>query len=89
MPELTPCDPEIFANGTTIAVIVEMKPQQIENLVSKLSKQTGVRIDWHYFGGKGDILALGDEQQLRKARDAFRPYRSNFVCVVEADGRWT
>ena len=83
---LPPCDPDIYQNGLAVAVIAERKANEIENLVKKIAKETGVKIDWHYVGGKAEVLALGD---VDKARNAFRKHTDHFLCVIESDGRWT
>jgi len=61
---LEQCDPNIYENGTPVAVIGDMDKEDIETLVTKLSLQTGVQMDWSWmagrarYGERGTIPAL-------------------------------
>lgn len=45
------CDHEVYAHGEVIGVF-DMPKDKANELVVKLSKKTGNRIDWHYVGGR-------------------------------------
>ena len=45
------CDHEVYAHGKVIGVF-DMPKDEANQLVVKLSKKTGNRIDWHYVGGR-------------------------------------
>lgn len=45
------CDYEVYSHGKVIGVF-DMPKDEANQLVVKLSKKTGNRIDWHYFGGR-------------------------------------
>lgn len=84
--DISVCDPEVYKNGVAIAIIADRDHSEIEALVQKLTKQIGIKMDWHYVAGRAVVKAIGD---LDKARDAFRPYTNGYLMVVEDDGTWT
>lgn len=54
------CDKEIFANGKPI-IILDGKQKEIELLVSTVAAITGIPVDWHYSGGRAQVLYIGGE----------------------------
>ena len=54
------CDRELWEKGEHLATIIDLEPRQIENIVKSVAKKSGQRVDWHYFGGRACIRALGD-----------------------------
>jgi len=63
---LPECDKKVYKKGEHIATIINLESDEIERLVKSASNDSGQRIDWHYFGGRAVVKALGD---LDKARD--------------------
>lgn len=61
------CDPAIFANGVTIAIL-DGSSNAIERWVKALAKATKARIDWHFFGGRGNVLFLGNKRAAARIR---------------------
>jgi len=45
------CDYEVYSHGKVIGIF-DMPKDEANQLVVKLSKKTGNRIDWHYVGGR-------------------------------------
>ena len=39
----------------------------LEVIVQKASKESGIPMDWHYFGGRGAVWAIGDVAEARRA----------------------
>jgi hypothetical protein len=56
------CDPEIFANGKPI-IILDGKQTETELLVSTVAAMTKLRVDWHYSGGRAQVLYLGGKTE--------------------------
>jgi hypothetical protein len=86
---LKPCDPEIYQNGIQVGVIGATETHNaewIEKFVRELRKFTGQKVDWHYVGGRAQILALGDVDAVR---ERIRYFDSNFLVTSEKDNRWT
>lgn len=72
-----PCDAEVFKDGIGLCVI-DARMHAAEAWVRKIAERSGQRVDWHYSGGRGNVLVLGDHARaLQVARD----------LVPELDGR--
>lgn len=68
-PTPPPCDQEIFAKGNTI-LILSGSSNMIENWVKKVVAEANARIDWHYCGGRANVLHLGDEASRLRSLEA-------------------
>ncbi|MFZ2484420.1 MAG: hypothetical protein WAX80_01525 [Minisyncoccia bacterium] len=64
-PTLSPCDPEIFASGRGVCVI-DGKSIAIERFVRAVAEKANARVDWHYSGGRGNVLHLGDDESRQR-----------------------
>lgn len=60
-----PCDNDIFENGSIVAVF-DCGMIAMEGLVQEACR-TGVKIDWHYVGGRAVVKTLGDPLKAREA----------------------
>lgn len=65
------CDPEIFKNGHTICTL-DGSSNAIERWVKSLTQETDARLDWHYCGGVGNVLHLGDDESRERVISALR-----------------
>lgn len=63
------CDPEIYRKGRGLCVI-DAWSRPAERWVRLVAKKSGARIDWHYSGGRANVLHLGDEASYRRALNA-------------------
>ena len=70
-----PCDNEIFNSGTMIGMIYTYPSPQIEAFVRYAAHLSGEKIDWHFSGGRGVVLVLGDHEACKRAYDAFLKLR--------------
>jgi len=59
------CNKKVYREGEHIATIIDLEPIEIEEVVKSAAEESGQRIDWHYFGGRAVVKALGN---LEKAR---------------------
>ncbi len=60
-PTPVPCDPEIFKNGKGVCVI-DGSSNAVERWVQLVAKKANAKVDWHYSGGRANVLHLGDEK---------------------------
>lgn len=72
-PTPPPCDPRIFAEGTTVFVGDTIGSCALEAWVQKVAKESGQPVDWHWAGGRAQVLALGDLDRVREAIERLRP----------------
>lgn len=66
------CDKEVFANGDLVAVL-DACMYRAERFVQAVAKESGQRVDWHYFGGRARVLYLGDGAKVSAAIDRCLP----------------
>ncbi len=62
----TPCDSEVFANGSSVCVL-DARSNQAEAWVQSVAKESGQRVDWHYSGGRANVLFIGDRKLVLAA----------------------
>ena len=58
------CDDTIFSKGTSAAPVFATNMYATEFLCDLLRKMTAARIDWHYFGGRVNMLLHPDDSRL-------------------------
>lgn len=68
------CDPNVFKNGESIAVLEEgdLEPSAVNKWLKKVSKSANATLDWHYSGGWAHVLHLGDADSRKRAEKALR-----------------
>ena len=59
-PTPPPCNPEIFKNGKGVCV-VDGSSNAVERWVQAIAKKAEAQVDWHYSGGRANVLHLGDD----------------------------
>ena len=63
------CDDEVFRNGVGLCVL-DAGSAAAEEWVRKVAKASGQRVDWHYSGGRANVLVIGDHAAaLASARE--------------------
>jgi hypothetical protein len=55
--ELPPCNQEIFDHGVSVGMF-DIPKHTAEHICQAFSQTLGVRVDWHYIGGRVHIKAL-------------------------------
>lgn len=75
-PDPTPCDQEIFQKGEGVCVVTGGS-NAIENWVQQLGKITGEKVDWHFSGGRGNVLHLGDAEGRERVLIAIQETKAN------------
>jgi len=74
-PDPKPCDRKIFTRGKPI-VLIEGRSNAIENWVKAVAKEAKAKVDWHFSGGRAQVLYLGDaavRARINKVIDALEP----------------
>lgn len=61
-----PCDPRVFKEGRSIAVC-DCASEPMERWVKMVRKRSKQKVDWHYSGGRANVLFLGDRQKVLAA----------------------
>jgi len=61
------CNSKVYRKGEHIATIYEGKPGEIEEIVKTASVNSGQKIDWHYFGGRGVVKVLGNIERATRS----------------------
>lgn len=54
-----PCDQEIFEKGEPVAAL-DAASNAAERWVKSVAARAEARLDWHYSGGRAQVLHLGD-----------------------------
>jgi len=80
------CDRGVFKDGHSICVL-DARSADAEEWVCKVAKESGQRIDWHYSGGRANVLYIGDHAKVRAAvYKLARELRGSILRVYDAPG---
>ncbi len=66
------CKPDIFMNGHSI-VVLDGCSYRVEQWVKAVAKLSGQPVDWHYTGGRANVLYLGDYDKVQAAIKTMTP----------------
>jgi hypothetical protein len=72
-PTPPPADTNIYENGECVMVTSTIGSNAIEKWVKRVAKRSGQPVDWHWFGGRALILALGDISRVKSTIVAMMP----------------
>jgi len=61
------CDRKVYKKGTVMFVTNSIPSNAMEEWVKKVAARSGQRVDWHFFGGRAVVKALGDLDKVRSA----------------------
>ena len=70
-PDPPPCDPEIFKKGTGVCII-DGSSNAVERWVQAVAKKANAKVDWHYSGGRANVLHLGDNKSRQRVLKAIK-----------------
>ncbi len=68
-PNPTPCNPDIFNKGQGVCV-VDGSSNAVERWVQSVAKKANAQVDWHYSGGRANVLHLGDDDSRQLVLNA-------------------
>ncbi len=72
------CNKEVYENGSSVFLTHTMAAEHVEEWVQAVAKESGQKVDWHYFGGRANILALGDLEKVQKAMRKLRSMHDDY-----------
>lgn len=77
---------DIYENGELMMVTSSIGSNALERWVKKVAKLSGQPVDWHWHGGRAQILALGDLEQVKSAMAALMPEHDRlYADALKAD----
>lgn len=80
-PTPPPCDYDIFENGETVC-IVDGRSNAVERWVKKVAKKANAKVDWHYSGGRANVLHLGDAASRQRVLNAISELKSKLDGTI-------
>ncbi|MFA6458978.1 MAG: hypothetical protein WCV79_01090 [Candidatus Paceibacterota bacterium] len=85
-PDPKPCDPEIFKKGHGVCV-VDGSSNAVERWVRSVAKKAKARVDWHYCGGRANVLHLGDSKSRERVLQAIEELKGSLKGrILSVDG---
>jgi hypothetical protein len=80
------CNPDIFKNGQGICV-VDGRSNAVERWVQKVAKTANAQVDWHYSGGRANVLHLGDDESRQRVLQAIKDLEGELDgTILSVDG---
>lgn len=67
-----PCDTNVFEKGHS-AIVLDGCSFRVEEWVQSVAKASGQLVDWHYSGGRANVLYVGDFEAVAAAIDELLP----------------
>lgn len=86
--ELPRCDPKIFKKGKPVASL-DARADDAEAWVKAIAKLAKAKVDWHYSGGRAQVLHLGNAEsraRVEKAIDELTPYLRGTILQRFGEG---
>jgi hypothetical protein len=74
------CKSEIFRDGQGICIL-DGRSNAVETWVKKLAVKANAQVDWHYSGGRANVLYLGDEDTKQRILNAIEKLKVELGSV--------
>jgi hypothetical protein len=85
-PDPTPCDPQIFKKGRGVCVL-DGSSNAVERWVQAVAKKADAKVDWHYSGGRANVLHLGDDASRQRVLKAINELQGELKGrILSVDG---
>lgn len=84
-PTPSPCNPDIFKHGEGVCV-VDGSSNAVERWVKAVAKKADAKVDWHYSGGRANVLHLGDDGSRQRVLNAISELRGTLKGTVLSVG---
>ena len=85
-PTPTPCNPNIFKNGKGVCII-DGSSNAVERWVQMVAKKANAQVDWHYSGGRANVLHLGNEASRQRVLNAIEELKGKLQgTILRVDG---
>ena len=81
-----PCASDIFKDGVGLCVL-DARSHAAESWVQAVAAKSGQRVDWHYSGGRANVLVLGDHGAALAAARELAPTLDGRVLRFSEDQR--
>ena len=72
-PTPKPCNEKIFKKGISVFITHSIPSNAMEGWVKKVAAKSGQPVDWHFCGGRANVLALGDLSKVHEAIQELMP----------------
>lgn len=59
------CDTEVYKHGSHVGT-VDGSSNAVEKWVKTIAKESNARVDWHYIGGRANVLHLGNKEDRKR-----------------------
>lgn len=69
-----PCDKRIFKDGVAVCIL-DGKSDAIEKWVKGIARLTEAKVNWHYVGGRANVLYLGDDIGYEKVLECIYAFK--------------
>jgi hypothetical protein len=84
-PTPPPCDNEIFESGQGVCVL-DARSNAAERWVQAVAKKANARVDWHYSGGRANVLHLGDDDSRQRVLNAIAELEGDLEGTILSVG---
>ena len=85
-PDPAPCNPDIFKKGRGVCVI-DGSSNAVERWVQSVAKKANAQVDWHYSGGRANVLHLGDDASRQRVLNAINELEGELKGrILSVDG---
>ena len=85
-PDPAPCNPDIFKKGRGVCV-VDGSSNAVERWVQSVAKKANAQVDWHYSGGRANVLHLGDDASRQRVLNAINELEGKLKGrILSVDG---
>jgi hypothetical protein len=74
-PTPQPCNPDIFKKGQGVCILGG-RSNAVERWVQAVAKKANAQVDWHYSGGRANVLHLGDRESYQRVLNAIEELKS-------------
>lgn len=80
------CNPDIFTKGRGVCV-VDGRLSAVESWVQAVAAKANAQVDWHYSGGRANVLHLGDDESRQRVLNAIRELEGELEGrILSVDG---
>lgn len=83
-----PCDREVYQRGEPVAIL-DAASNDAEQFVKAIARLASAKVDWHYSGGRAQVLFLGDADartRVEAALDTLEPTLKGTILKRITDG---
>jgi len=85
-PDPARCNPNIFKKGRGVCV-VDGSSNAVERWVQSVAKKANAQVDWHYSGGRANVLHLGDDASRQRVLNAINELEGELKGrILSVDG---